>query len=91
VVEYLLGTIIKKLLKSDVSMWDSFKTSKMRISIMDALTLPKNSPTFTMTQKVSGKGRNPNHFGEGESSSETPTHLMVRRKKMALETPQEKG
>jgi hypothetical protein len=37
VVEYLLGIIIKKLLKSDVSMWDPFKTLKMRVSIVDAL------------------------------------------------------
>jgi hypothetical protein len=39
VVEYLLGTIIKKLVKSDVSMWDPFKTSKMRVSIVDALMM----------------------------------------------------
>jgi len=34
-IEYILSTIIKK--KSDVSMWDSFKTSRLRVSIVDAL------------------------------------------------------
>jgi hypothetical protein len=46
VVEYLLGTIIKKLLKSDVSMWDPFKTSKMRVSIVDALSTSKREMIF---------------------------------------------
>ncbi|KEH34310.1 hypothetical protein MTR_3g464520 [Medicago truncatula] len=37
VVEYLLGTIIK----SDESMWDPFKTSNVRVSIVNALTTLK--------------------------------------------------
>jgi len=34
VVEYLLGIIIKK---NDVFMWDPFKTSNVKVSIVDAL------------------------------------------------------
>jgi len=37
VIECLLGIVIKKLQKSDVYTWDPFKTSKLRVFIMDAL------------------------------------------------------
>jgi hypothetical protein len=55
VVEYLLGTIIKKLLKSDVSMWNPFKTSKMRVSIVDALSV-------CLGKRLKARNRFPMHY-----------------------------